>query len=133
MGFFGGQRNRAAYFVGTVRDANSFLGLDPHRVEDVSPSNTSSSVFPTDSFLASQHSGVVSVVDASRLDPCVTLGFYFRNRGTFLDWCSKQQQQQRTSRAEEFTLFSVETFTAFVQEAGSPTSDVSDDEGFVIV
>jgi cysteine protease ATG4 len=134
MGFFGGQRNRAAYFVGTVRDANSFLGLDPHRVEDMSPSNTSSSsVFPTDSFLASQHSGVVSVVDASRLDPCVTLGFYFRNRGTFLDWCSKQQQQQKTSRAEDFTLFSVETFTAFVQEAGSPTSDVSDDEGFVIV
>jgi len=127
MGFYGGQRNRAAYFVATVREANSFLGLDPHRVEDVSPSNTS--IFPSDSFLASQHSGLVSVVNVSKLDPCVTLGFYFRNRALFQAWCSKQQQKK-----ENCPLFSVETFTAVAgAEPGSPTSDASDDDGFVIV
>ena len=129
MGFYGGQRNRAAYFVATVREANSFLGLDPHRVEDVSPSNTTTSIFPSDSFLASQHSGLVSDVNVAKLDPCISLGFYFRNRALFQAWCSKQQQKKENS-----PLFSVETFTAVVgAEPGSPTSDASDDEGFVIV
>ena len=59
----------------------TFLGLDPHVVFPVAPpppANRSGSAFPTKELISQVHVEELDPLDATRLDPSMTLAFYFR-------------------------------------------------------
>ena len=96
LGFIGGRENHAIYFVG-YRQAQAhghgrggdgstmFLGLDPHTVfpaasPDVQP-------FPSQELVSQVHVDELDALDAARLDPSLTLAFYFQGRDDFTRFC----------------------------------------------
>jgi len=109
LGFIGGRENHAIYFVGyrqaqgsgpeDGRDGESssssnssstltpttFLGLDPHTVFHAAPPDALP--FPPPELVAQVHVDELDTLDATRLDPSLTLAFYFRTREEFTQFC----------------------------------------------
>lgn len=134
LGFIGGTPNHALYIVGTQEEkspnSSSFVCIDPHSIEEhpcLSPP------FPSESLTKSIHSDRVRLVNASSLDPSLTIGFFFPSRSSFLVWSRDRQVKQSSN------LFTVQMFASESALASSSHAMVDEDqdgdeeEGYVFV
>lgn len=124
LGFLGGTPSRALYVIGLHQ--STFLCIDPHTIEQ-HPSLCAP--FPSESLRNSLHQDRVRLVDASSLDPSMTVGFYFPCRASFLDWSRSHQ-----ARSPKSNLFTVQDFASDLAESHAEDQDENDDdEDYVIV
>jgi len=90
LGFVGGKPNSAYYFLGHS-DENKFVYLDPHITQSVpefSKPSTSNSTLSFDD--STYHCNTPRRLAFSKLDPCLSLGFFFKTRQSFDVFCQRQ-------------------------------------------
>lgn len=118
--------NHALYFTGYTErsaDQHSFAGLDPHTCyPSLQPSDDSNGAdidFPPLSYINQLHVDRFEEIDVRALDPSLALGFYFRTRQEFEEFCSVTQSECEWKRSQGITpLYSIEhsppaEYTAF--------------------
>lgn len=90
VGILGGKVNHALYFAGY--EGSSLLGLDPHTTFPA----PAEEFFPTEEYLEQIHVDEMDRVDIHRLDPSLTLGFYFRAKDEFDEWVEEVKRLNET-------------------------------------
>lgn len=136
VGILGGTPNHAIYFIGCSQAgaSKSLIGFDPHSVE---PAFDVSSPFPNQRMFQSVHKGEPTTIDLAQLDPSMCIGYFFKSREEFLQWCDAK----RCSPPSSAQLFTISTYTQKFpsdtnHDAGSSNDDDidhADDDDYVIV
>lgn len=81
VGIMGGKPNHSLYFLGY--QGNHLLYLDPHTVQNAVEK------FSDDSDFDSYNCESLRKIEAEKIDPSMALGFYFRNKLEFDDFCDR--------------------------------------------
>jgi len=159
VGFVGGYPRHALWFYGALSDGSKLYGLDPHTIqsapgrrrlkpeEEARTRNTKQyQVQLSDAYLRSIQCPNPRVIETSKIDPSLALGFYCRDRTDFELFCTTVIKEMNSPSlftiAETKPDYSADVSSAMVEmmlgsashlDKGDLYNEECDDDDFVML